>query len=310
MATADGECPSRLASEVSPAYTEGQSTLQDVVFGDAIREKLEKHGVYLKLSPDMNVAAFAVDCLNRVCNRYGGQLELKIERAHAHENVDLVDFMSSMDASKDTDHNIPGPTIYMHAAYGLDARTLPHLAQTGTKLLAAPGSSRRRRLPSLVKQIEKWVSIQTDILPHYVGAVMGAGKTINDRLADHSAGPFKSGAPLFGTVAHFAHAHGDQSGVSIASRTLFDADDIGAMCLQHGISEDQCLSLVEPISMLIFQTLESHGRGGLNVNSMMGSGFGHGHVGPHTAETKKAISVGQKLSWAVHLFLFQFGQLD
>jgi len=240
------------------------------VLGRDILEKLQRLAATLELPPDANVSAFADDCLNRVCHRYGQYLGELIQRAHVDEDSELISFTSAMDTSKDTCHDTPGPSVYIHEVIGLDDRTLPRLAEMGTSLLAAYS----KEWPSLTQEVNRWRSLKKRTTIPYVGVVQG-DRTVNQRLNDHVGGPSTSGAPVFGTAARFAHLNGADVDVSIVSRTLLDADDIGAMCREHGIVDVACLALAEPIAIWIFQTQVLHGRGGANVKSMLGSGFGH-----------------------------------
>lgn len=240
------------------------------MLGRDILEKLQRLAATLELPPDANVSAFADDCLNRVCHRYGQYLGELIQRAHVDEDSELISFTSAMDTSKDTCHDTPGPSVYIHEVIGLDDRTLPRLAEMGTSLLAAYS----KEWPSLTQEVNRWRSLKKRTTIPYVGVVQG-DRTVNQRLNDHVGGPSTSGAPVFGTAAHFAHLNGADVDVSIVSRTLLDADDIGAMCREHGIVDVACLALAEPIAIWIFQTQVLHGRGGANVKSMLGSGFGH-----------------------------------
>ena len=240
------------------------------MLGRDILEKLQRLAATLELPPDANVSAFADDCLNRVCHRYGQYLGELIQRAHVDEDSELISFTSAMDTSKDTCHDTPGPSVYIHEVIGLDDRTLPGLAEMGTSLLAAYS----KEWPSLTQEVNRWRSLKKRTTIPYVGVVQG-DRTVNQRLNDHVGGPSTSGAPVFGTAAHFAHLNGADVDVSIVSRTLLDADDIGAMCREHGIVDVACLALAEPIAIWIFQTQVLHGRGGANVKSMLGSGFGH-----------------------------------
>ena len=225
------------------------------MFSTEFMDKVDRLAEKRELEPNTAVA-IADACLELVCARYGDALEEKIKLAREDDTDEIIDFAAAMDASRDTDHDAPGPAVYIHVVR-LGASALLHLAEMAGALLAAYEGS---RWPSLRREMERWQSLTAPTSVQYVGVVKSLGRTVSQRLKEHAAESESSRDPVFGAVAHFAHTHTGEDVTLTLTRTVLDADDIAGLCARHHISSDACLALAEPIVIEIFRTCTAHGR--------------------------------------------------